>query len=56
MHDNGEVDKVTHDATGTTIVATVEEPLARQLRPFLDEDPFADPPEPWEQDGADAEA
>ena len=50
VHERGEVDKETHDEKGTTIVATVEEELARQLRPWLVEDPFAEPLEGWEDD------
>lgn len=50
VHDGGEVSKVSHDESGTTIVATVDEKLARQLRPFLDDDPYADEPERWEEE------
>lgn len=50
-HEHGEVDKEAHGPDGTTLVASVDEQYARQLRPYLAEDPFAeeDEPEHWEQ-------
>lgn len=47
-HRRGEVHKKVHDAEGTEFVATLDEDAARQLRPWLDEDPFRTEPEPWE--------
>ena len=48
-HEHGEVDKELHGAEGTTVVATVDVHVARQLRPYLEDDPFVDAPEPWER-------
>lgn len=53
VHEHGEVDKETHAPEGTTIVASVDERVARRLRPYLDEDPFAvdeHAPEWWEDE------
>lgn len=49
-HENGEVEKEVHGPEGTTLVASVDALVARELRPYLEEDPFAeeDEPEPWE--------
>ena len=51
-HRSGTVVKEGHDATGTNLVADVDQDAALELRSFLDEDPFADEPEPWERDGS----
>ncbi len=40
-HRRGEVHKKTHDEQGTELVATLDEDAARQLRPWLEDDPFA---------------
>jgi GTP-binding protein HflX len=47
-HRQGEVHVEKHDEQGTILEATVDEEVARLLRPWLDEDPFAVPAEPWE--------
>lgn len=47
-HRRGDVHKKTHDAEGTELVATLDEDAARQLRPWLDDDPFETEPEAWE--------
>ena len=48
-HRCGTVVEEGHDATGTTLVADVDKDAALELRDYLDEDPFAAEPEPWEQ-------
>ncbi len=50
-HEFGEVDKEVHGPEGTELVASVDVRVARQLRPYLDEDPFTeeDELEPWEE-------
>lgn len=48
-HEHGQVHKEVHSEDGTTLVATVDEDIALDLRPFLDEDPFEVEPEPWER-------
>ena len=47
-HRRGTVVGEEHTATGTTLTADVDRDAALELRSFLDEDPFADPPEAWE--------
>ncbi|MDX1619696.1 MAG: GTPase HflX [Nitriliruptorales bacterium] len=47
-HERGEVHKEVHDEDGTTLVATVDPDVAQSMRPWLDEDPFAEEPEDWE--------
>jgi GTP-binding protein HflX len=47
-HERGEVDKEVHGPEGTTLIASVDVDVARQLRPYLEDDPFVDDPEPWE--------
>jgi len=48
-HRQGEVHAEKHDEHGTVLDATVDEEVARQLRPWLQDDPFAVVPEPWER-------
>jgi GTP-binding protein HflX len=50
VHRTGDVRAEKHDEHGTVIEATVDEPVARQLRPWLEDDPFAEPLEEWELD------
>ncbi len=50
IHRTGDVRAEKHDEFGTVIEARVDEDVARQLRPWLDTDPFATPPEGWELD------
>ncbi len=50
-HRRGTVVKEGHDEQGTSLVADVEVGVARELRAYLDEDPFAEEPEAWERDG-----
>ncbi len=50
-HRSGSVLEEGHDATGTTLVADVDKDAALELRDYLDEDPFAAEPEPWERGG-----
>jgi GTP-binding protein HflX len=47
-HERGDVHDERHDETGTLVDATVDEAVARRLRPWLDPDPFATEDEPWE--------
>ncbi|MDX1659895.1 MAG: hypothetical protein R3343_13830, partial [Nitriliruptorales bacterium] len=47
-HEHGEVHKEAHDADGTTLVATVDQDVALDMRPWLDDDPFAEEPDAWE--------
>jgi GTPase len=47
-HRRGEVLTEDHTDTGTDLVAEMEVEAALELRDFLDVDPFADEPEPWE--------
>jgi GTPase len=47
-HEHGQVHTEEHSAAGTTLVATVDEDIAQQMRDYLDEDPFERPTEPWE--------
>ncbi len=49
-HEHGEVHLEEHGAEGTTLVATVDEDVAVQMRQWLEDDPFAVAPEPWEDD------
>lgn len=51
VHERGDVHVEEHGNDGTHLVATVDEDVARTLRTFLDEDPFAADPEPWELAG-----
>ncbi len=50
-HRRGQVVKEAHTETGTDLVADVDAGAVSDLLPYLDDDPLADPPEPWEQDG-----
>ncbi len=50
VHRTGDVRAEKHDEHGTVIEATVDEDVARQLRPWLEDDPFAVPLEDWERD------
>jgi GTPase len=50
-HRRGQVVKEAHTSTGTDLVADVDVDTVATLRPYLDEDPLAEPPEPWEDDG-----
>ena len=47
-HRQGSVIGEEHTETGTTLTADVDRDAALELRHFLDEDPFADEPEGWE--------
>jgi GTPase len=47
-HRRGSIVKEAHTDTGTVLVADVDEAAAIELRPYLDEDPFAAEPEDWE--------
>ncbi len=47
-HRCGTVVKEGYDETGTTLVADVDHDAALELRHYLDDDPFAEEPEPWE--------
>ena len=47
-HRRGQVVKEAHTETGTDLVAEVDAEAAGDLRPYLDEDPFVEEPEPWE--------
>jgi GTPase len=49
-HRRGNVVKEVHHDTGTEVVADLDVRAARELRPYLDVDPFADEPEAWERD------
>ncbi|MBY5163514.1 GTPase HflX [Salsipaludibacter albus] len=49
VHERGDVHDEEHDADGTRLVATVDVADARTLRDYLDEDPFVDEVEPWEE-------
>jgi GTP-binding protein HflX len=53
-HEHGEVHVEEHTGAGTTLLASVDQEVAHQMRAFLDEDPFAVAPEPWEE-AADAD-
>ena len=48
-HEHGDVHLEEHSAEGTLLVATVDEEIAHAMRPWLEDDPFAVEPEPWEQ-------
>ncbi len=50
VHRTGDVRAEKHDELGTLLEATVDEDVGRQLRPWLEDDPFAVPPEDWERD------
>ena len=50
VHRTGEVQAEKHDEDGTVLEANVDEDVARQLRPWLDDDPFVEPLEDWELD------
>jgi len=52
VHDRGDVHDEEHRNDGTRLVATVDEDVARTLRDYLEDDPFAPEPEPWERVGA----
>ena len=47
-HRTGDVHVEKYDEHGTVLEATLDEDVARQLRPLLVDDPFAVPPEDWE--------
>jgi GTP-binding protein HflX len=47
-HERGEVHLEEHSAEGTTLVASVDAEVAQEMRPWLEDDPFARQPEPWE--------
>ncbi|MFW5933264.1 MAG: GTPase HflX, partial [Actinomycetota bacterium] len=49
-HRHGTVVEEGHDATGTALVADVDQDAAMQLRDYLDDDPFEAEPEPWERE------
>jgi GTPase len=49
-HRRGNVAKEVHHDTGTTLVVDLDVRAARELRPYLEVDPFADEPEAWELD------
>ncbi len=49
-HDRGQVHKEAYSSEGTLLVATVDEEVAKAMRAWLDEDPFAEEPEHWESD------
>ena len=49
-HRSGQVVKEAHGDQGTELVADLDAGVARQLRPYLDVDVFADEPEDWERD------
>ncbi|MFA9431195.1 GTPase HflX [Egicoccus sp. AB-alg2] len=49
-HRSGQVVKEAHGVKGTELVADVDEEVARTLRPYLDIDVFAEPPEDWERE------
>lgn len=49
-HRRGNVLDEQHDERGTGLTADVDESAARQLRPYLDVDPFAGDVEEWERD------
>ncbi len=48
VHERGDVHREVHEADGTRLAATVDEDVARTLGDYLDDDPFAVEPEPWE--------
>ncbi len=52
VHRTGDVRAEKHDEHGTLLEATVDEDVGRQLRPWLEDDPFAVPLEDWERDDA----
>ena len=54
VHRTGDVRAEKHDEHGTIIEATVDEDVGRQLRPYLEDDPFEVPPEDWELDAETA--
>jgi GTPase len=49
-HRRGNVIKEVHGDEGTELVADLDVRAARELRPYLLEDPFAEEPEAWERD------
>jgi GTP-binding protein HflX len=49
-HRRGTVVKEAHTATGTDLIADVDQDAALAMRDYLDEDPFAVAPEPWERE------
>jgi GTPase len=49
-HRRGNVVKEAHHDTGTEVVVDLDVRAARELRPYLEVDPFADEPEAWEVD------
>ncbi len=48
-HERGEVELVTHGEAGTTIEAVVDVEVARQMRRYLEVDPFEGETEEWER-------
>ncbi len=48
-HRQGNVVAEEHTDSGTLLTADVDEEAALELRAYLDEDPFAEPPESWER-------
>ncbi|MBW3618891.1 MAG: GTPase HflX [Actinobacteria bacterium] len=55
-HERGEVHLEEHSAQGTTLVASVDEEVAHEMRPWLEDDPFAVEPEAWERASGDGDA
>jgi GTPase len=53
-HRSGAVVHEDHTATGTRLVADVDEDAALEMRDYLDADPFATPVEDWEREGSPA--
>ena len=52
-HRRGQVLDEDHGATGTRLVADLDRDVALALRDYLEEDPFAAEPEPWEAGTSD---
>ncbi len=50
-HRRGTVVEEAHTDSGTLLVADVDPDAAVEMREYLDDDPFARPPEPWEREG-----
>ncbi len=48
-HRRGQVLDEEHDETGTRLVAELDEDVVLEMRDYLRDDPFAEPPEPWER-------